>query len=209
MDLNEENVENVDNPALIPADFFNDKVFSEETDFEKLINSPEFQTITKFTIEEKPINIMLILLKFCVSNVLTFSATSSLLKLVNKLLGKPVLPDSPHFINRYFNPKNKTEYHGICSNKECLGYLGEIKDFNVRRQCPTCGEKQKLSKTSYKNFFTVIDPAASIQKLINRFDEYYDDIMEGKVGCPGIIQDIYDGAKYMEFVSNLPHSEKK
>lgn len=192
-----------------PADFFNEESFCQQTDLEKLLHSAEFNENMTFSIKNKPINILLILLKFSVSNVLTFSATSQLLKLVNNLLGKPILPDTPHFINKYFNPNLDTEYHGMCSNRECLAYLGKIESFNVSFSCRICGEVQKLSKTSYKNFFAIIDPSVSIQKVINRYDQYYDDVMENRLNTPGVIKDIFDGAIYKEFVSNLPDSDKK
>lgn len=204
----------IDAGLACPLEFFNEvppPQFQQEdqSNLEKLFQSEGFFEIVECTVSKSPADILLMILKYCVSNTISFSGTRQSLTLMNNFLGKDILPDSPHFINKYFNPKNNVEYHGLCKNAECSGYLGKIVDFNKLVKCPACAQEQKLSKMSYKNFFVIMDPTESIKNIMNRYGDSYDDIIANKNHKPGTIQDIMDGDRYKRFVNTLPEEERR
>lgn len=195
---------------ISPVDFFNEREYpdSKVSDFEKFLNSEGFCKSREFTIKKSPADILLMILKFCVSNSLTLKAICDLLKLFNNLVSENVLPDNKHFVNKYFNPHNAAEYHGICSNENCGAYLGKLSDFNNNVTCPVCGEEEKISRSSYKSFFVIIDPTESIKRVINRYDDFYHNAVSGNYGEPGKFCDIFDGKRHKNLVSSLPEDQK-
>lgn len=192
-----------------PEELFNDSESQPSSPFENLINSEGFFEPLNLILNKSPADILLFLLKFSFSNSLTLSGICQLLKLVNNLFDADVLPTSEYFVNKYFNPDNKTEYHALCSNEECMGYLGKIENFNQDIKCPVCQKTKKISKTSHKNFFVIIDPSVTIKNIVNRYDKFYDDVVSNENHRAETIEDIYDGQKYKEFVSSLPPDQKK
>lgn len=96
----------------------------------------------------------------------------------------------------------------MCSNENCEGYMGKIETFKNDIECPICKSTVKVSKNSYKNFFVIIDPSDAITDVINRYHEYYDDIVSNAKPNYGLIEDIVDAEVHKKFVSNLPEEAK-
>lgn len=119
------------------------------------------------------------------------------------------MPDNKYFVDKYFNPHNNAEYHGTCSNEQCGEYLGRISDFGKNMTCSVCDETVKISKVSYKNFFVIIDPTVAIKNVINKYDKYYDNIVSQEASSNHVINDVYHGKMYKEFVSSLPLDQKR
>lgn len=67
--------------------------------------------------------VILMVMTLALRHSLTWEASSDILKMVNQIFGKKVVPDSKYFLKKYF-PANteKNVYHIYCS--QCHRYLG-------------------------------------------------------------------------------------
>ncbi len=179
----------------------------EQSNFDQLLNSEGFFEVIKEKVCRTPAEILLGILKFGVSNTLSLKGISDLLKFVNNIFSEQILPESSHFINKYFNPRNRTEFHGICSNTDCGDYLGQIFNFQEKLVCPTCKKEENVSKITYRNFFMLIDPSESIRNVIERYDTYFCNLMEETSVPSENIKDIYNGQMYQDLRSKLQTSD--
>ncbi|XP_031781065.1 uncharacterized protein LOC116416480 isoform X1 [Nasonia vitripennis] len=150
--------------------------------------------------------IFLMILKFSISNELSFSGLINLFKLINSMFETPILPDSRHIIDKLVNPKEGVEYHVVC--QECSVYLGKIGDIPSSSICNVCNSTINLKNNTDSTFFTLINPAQQISDLISNHEDYFYYVTNQRVHKQGHISDVYDGKKYTEFVKSLPNEEK-
>ncbi|OXU17908.1 hypothetical protein TSAR_008860, partial [Trichomalopsis sarcophagae] len=85
------------------------------------------------TVNKSRGEILLLILKFSISNELSFSGLVNLFKLINSMFETPILPDSRHIIDKLVNPKEGVEHHAVC--QKCIVYLGKIGDIPSSSIC--------------------------------------------------------------------------
>lgn len=137
------------------------------------------------------------LIKFALLSVLSLSAVCSLFLLINSMFARPILPRSKYFIEKMFNPKNSTIYHGLCS--QCGMNLGSFSRSDSNLHCNLCNLDINTKDSAYKDFFVTFDPSSQISELLQTHNDYYDKVMHDK-RTGRTMRDIYDGKYYRKFV---------
>lgn len=173
---------------------------------ELLATTDIFHKITH-PVKATPGELLLMILKFSSTNMLSLSAICNLISLINNIFEMPILPESRYLIDKLFNFQDKAQYHAICPT--CCKYLGKIKDIGKEIHCDMCDTSITVSKISSSNCFVILDPSIKISNLIKHHQDYYNYIVNNRVNNSGEIKDIYDGQCYKMFLSSLVENDKK
>lgn len=181
--------------------------FKNPENLRDLMEKPGFFDIVATPLTKSPGEIFLMTLKFSISNMLTQTAVSNLLRLINNLFIEPIFPDSRYFIDKLFNPKSNVEFHAVCPT--CSEYVGKVEDVDSAIECQVCHNNVDLSNPSCLHFFVMINPSTSIAELIEEFQDYYDYVMQERRHEKKHLKDIYDGKCYRTLVSSLPDGVKQ
>lgn len=168
----------------------------------EFISSDDFSDPIDATCDKSKGEVFLILLKYCIINNLSVTATRNLFKLINTLFPEQILPDTTYFLDQLINTGNEVEYHAVCHN--CTCYIGEFKKISSNvTNCVYCKQPLELNSPSNISFFALINPSVQISDLLSQNSKYYDDCIYRRVYEHTTIRDIYDGLKYQEFVQSL------
>ncbi|XP_073724631.1 uncharacterized protein [Misgurnus anguillicaudatus] len=123
-----------------------------------------------------------------------------LLKLINTLFGKEVVPVSKYLFNKAFkNNSEMLEFHFYC--KSCRSYIGtqqNIEEKNIT-QCLQCSDPLEISTLNSGSFFINVPIAPQIQALLQN-PEISNNIAYRYERSKNehIISDIYDGYMYAQ-----------
>lgn len=60
------------------------------------------------------------------SNHLSVTAMTDLLKLINNIFRTPILPESKYMIDKLLNPEGGVTFHAVCNT--CSAYIEEFVD---------------------------------------------------------------------------------
>lgn len=146
-------------------------------------------------------------LKFALSAELTHTAVTQLFKAVNCMFASKVLPDISYFIDKLFFSTEFVKYHSICPN--CDSYVGTFVLSDREKECNVCQEKFSINGKNYNNFVETFNIKNNIKTLLEKHENYYNDIMKNWIHEDGVYNDIYDGNTYRNFVDDLPNDEKQ
>ena len=132
-----------------------------------------------------------------------------LTQLINGILDKKILPSDPDKLDAIFNNQENVTYHATCPH--CGTYAGKLEDLEDDFVCSNskCLQTSKWSNPSLENLFSVINPSTAVAELLSQHEEYYDYVVRERKHEEGIIQDIYDGDKYLEFVNSLGPDDRQ
>lgn len=128
---------------------------------------------------------------------ITGTQLDDLLKLINTLFGKEVIPRSKYLFNKVFkNNSDIVEFHFYC--KTCKVYIGTQEDIDKNiAQCAICSAPIEISSLNSASFFINIPVAPQIQTMLE--NPQIQNSMSYRHQRPQnehIISDIYDGEKY-------------
>lgn len=109
---------------------------------------------------------------------ITGTQLDDLLKFINTLFGKDVLPRSKYMFNKIFkNNSDMVEFHFYC--KTCKMYIGtqeDIRDKNIA-QCVICNTAVETNSSNSGSFFINIPIAPQIQTLLQNYTKGHNVIM--------------------------------
>lgn len=137
---------------------------------------------------------------------MNMSEFEGVMKLVNTLFPKKVVPDTRYLLDKLFKSVAGTHYHFVCSN--CLDYIGEF-DNNVTTevQCKnaSCLTVNQISNLNESSFFVIFDLPPQIEILLCKdkiFEELKNpfDLLDNQ---PGPMKDVYNGTAYQNFITSL------
>lgn len=189
------------------GDFDASEVSSKDPkNLQELLQSQGFCDTITTSVERSPAELLLMLLKYSVSNKLPLTSISNLMKLINSVFATPIVPDSRHMINKFFNSNDSAEFHASCPH--CDTYIGKFGELSVTTECANCHTIVDVSKPSSGNYYAIVDPSDAIADYLNAFEDYYTYIMHERRHEKGRIKDVYDGSRYRDFVKNLPETAK-
>lgn len=145
-------------------------------------------------------------LKYALFNHVSMLGTENLLKLINNVFGKRILPDSRYLIEKICNSKEKMTLHAMCP--VCYDYLGEFKELGDIVICKICDTSVDTSNPSNICFFAYINPSSDIQDILKLYEKYYEYVISNRTHEKGHYRDIYDGKMYRDFVKTLSNTDK-
>lgn len=119
----------------------------------------------------------------------------------------PILPNTKYFIDKLFYPKKWSKFHAVCT--QCSQYAGAFeprKDDNV--QCRTRRRKINVEHYDFKDFFVTMEPSNPISELIQTNSDHFNFVLSQRIHEEGLINYIYDGKLYREFVECLNEADK-
>ncbi|KAL7377185.1 hypothetical protein ABVT39_023428 [Epinephelus coioides] len=141
---------------------------------------------------------LLMVMSHAARHNITGTQLDDLLKLINTLFDKEVLPRSKYLFNKVFkNNSEIVDFQFYC--KTCKIYIGTqeyIKDKNIA-QCAICSAPIEISSLNSASFFINIPIAPQVQALLEN-----PEIQNGmcyrhqRPRNDHVISDIYDGEKY-------------
>lgn len=166
----------------------------------ELINNEEFFNLMSLNVQKSQAELLLMLLKFSMSNTLPITGISNLFKLTNIICNRVVVPETRYKIDQLFNDDNIT-LHGVCH--ECTKYIGTFQDFNYLVNCTNCDTPIDMSNPSSQCYLAMFDPSNAIRDYIETNENYYDYVVKEREHEINHIKDIYDGALYRKFVQGL------
>lgn len=171
----------------------------------KVLNDKKVFNIIDEPVKVSTAELLLMLIKFALISALSLSAVCSLFLLINSIFATPVIPKSKYFIEKLFNPKNSTTFHGLCP--QCGISIGTFCRSNSNLYCNLCNINVSTKDAAYKNFFVTFDTSSQIIELLNTHIDYYDKVMHNKK-IDNLIRDIYDGKCYREFIKDLSPEDR-
>lgn len=131
---------------------------------------------------------------------ITETQLHDLLKLINILFGKEVLPRSKYLFNKVFkNNSDIVEFHFYC--KTCKVYIGtkqDIQDKNIV-QCAICSAPIEISSLNSASFFINVPITPQIQTLLEN-PEIQNSMTyrHQRLQNEHVISDRYDGEMYRD-----------
>lgn len=170
------------------------------------LQSPDILTAITTPVIVSKGELMMIFLKFAIFAELTHTATMQLFKAVNCMFASNVLPDTLYFIDKLFFSTEFVTYHCICPF--CKGYVGIFKRSDRQMQCSICEKEISLNGKNFDSFFATFDVKSSIQTLLEKHEDYYNNVVTNGFHNFEEFHDIYDGNVYRKFVESLPVDER-
>lgn len=155
---------NLDDAVIAPKDQFFDTIENfdgqsneENPDFlENLLQSANLNTSKSLSICVKPIEILMMTIKYCFYNNSTYKGFLELLKMFNVIFNDQVLPESLKFFEKLFDHDMKKEFHAICPFCDQF-YLGRVDTIKNKLWCKKCKVMVDVSKPCFRNFFVLLD----------------------------------------------------
>lgn len=169
------------------------------------ICNDDFSARIDTCVDKSRSEIFLMVLEYSLRHRSSLSEICSLLRLINTIFSRTLLPDTRWIFDNIINSKSTLEYHGICPN--CSKYLGKIRHLKSSMTCEVCLEIVEFDGPSSSNIFLLIDPTESIKLLLEDNQQYYEYIVKERK-YDGRIRDIFDGKCYRSFVKSLPTNER-
>ena len=116
-----------------------------------------------------------------------------ILKFVNMIAGKPVIPETEYYIKKLFKPKGTMQIHFYC--EACGFYLGSLADFSeATSDCDHCGKSSNVRELS-GNFFVTMSVKQELEYILAQPDLTF----VSRDGRPdGVYSDVVDGDMYKE-----------
>ena len=141
---------------------------------------------------------LLMLMSHAAKHNITGTQLEDLLKLINILFGKEVIPRSKYLFQKVFkNNSDIVEFHFYC--KSCKMYIGtqkEINDANILH-CAVCSAPIEISTMNSASFFINVPIAPQIQALLENPEIQINiNYRHQRPQDEHVISDIYDGEKY-------------
>lgn len=175
-------------------------------ELQKKLQSPQILETITTPIAVSQGELLLMLLKYAIVNELSHSAVIQLFKAVNCIFVTKVLPDSGYFIDKLFFSSEFVKYHAICP--DCKNYAGVFVRSNREKQCYFCEKTFSVNGKNFNNFFATFNIKNNIKSLLEKYDHYYNSVME-RVYERGVFSDIYDGMAYQRFLDSLLPEDRK
>ncbi|XP_031777409.1 uncharacterized protein LOC116415911 [Nasonia vitripennis] len=169
--------------------------------FNKLFNDTNFFESLNLTVDSSPAELLLMSLKYSVSNKLSVTGILNLLKFVNRLCGKNILPESKYQFDQLCKNENTLTLHAVCLT--CSMYIGTFEKSNKSVNCENCNSLIDVSNPSNACYFAIVNPSNAVRDYIESHENYYDYIVSERIHEPNVIKDIYDGECYKNFLNNL------
>ncbi|XP_043470909.1 uncharacterized protein LOC122504076 [Leptopilina heterotoma] len=165
------------------------------------INIEAFKRPINVSVNKTLGEVMLMVLKFILVHSLSLTAITDLFNLINCIFSESFLPNTRYLIDKLFYPKNNTKLYAICP--KWSAYIGIFERKNTFLKCKICKLKFNCKDYAYKDFFVLMDVTHPISKLIEANSEYWKYVVKQRPYESNVIEDIYDGKKYREFLSTL------
>lgn len=183
-------------------------MLDEEKDNNNPFNREEFFDMVQLNIEQSPAQLLLLTLKYAVKNRLSRSALIDLLKFLNHICGKKVVPDTSYLLDKLCKGGDQYSLHAVCPT--CEVYLGKFEDLNQNGvvNCKNCHKTVDTKNPSNPCYYLIINPSKEISDILQVHEEYYDNIMFKRRHKKNRLKDIYDGKMYRRFVRNLNDDDK-
>lgn len=181
----------------------------ESSSFEHLLASDGFFDVINVGVNISKGELLLLIMKYCIEHNLSQTAISDLLKLINMIFHKNILPDSRYFIDKLFNKSDYVEYHAVCP--KCNSYLGTYDRRSMRpenKSCEVCQTTVVVNDSTFKNFFIIMNPASEIKALLEANETYYNHVVNERIYEKGVYKDIYDGGEYRKLIKTVQNDSK-
>lgn len=188
-------------------DGINDESYKCPKNLAEMMGSADFMQPIKASVTIKKGELFLMILKFCITNILSVTAMTNLFKLINVIFESPIMPDTRYSLDNLLNPKDHAEFHAFCHN--CTAYIGKFGEISSIKNCQVCEAELDLDNPSNTSFFVMLDPSTQIQDLISFYEDHYDYVVRERVPNRDRIEDVYDGKEYRKFVNSLPADERR
>jgi len=130
---------------------------------------------------------------------LSWLAVTDVLKMVNVLYGKKIVPSTKYFLMKYFEVgREDTIFHVYCP--VCEKYLGKREEVSNDEGIVSCTCGQRFQTTSTDSYFLSVNMKGQLQDLFKndtfvRLLEYRNERPKPKNGA---VDDILDGARYRD-----------
>lgn len=141
---------------------------------------------------------VLMVMSYAARHNITGTQLDDMLKLINSLFGKEILPRSKYMFNKIFkNNSDIVEFHFYC--KTCKIYIGAQEDIKAKNitECVNCKTPIEANSLNSGSFFINIPIAPQIQTLLET-PEIQNNInyKQQRPQRDQVISDIYDGEMY-------------
>lgn len=141
---------------------------------------------------------VLMVMSYAAKHNITGTQLDDLLKLINTLFGKEVLPRSKYMFQKVFkNNSDVVEFHYYC--KTCKVYIGKQEEIHHKNiaQCEIYSTPIETNSLNSGSFFINIPIAPQIRTLLQN-PEIQKNInyKRQRSQCDHVISDIYDGEMY-------------
>ncbi|XP_031781760.1 uncharacterized protein LOC116416701 [Nasonia vitripennis] len=175
----------------------------------KFINESSFFESVELTVTRSPAELLLMALKYAVSNTLSITGILNLLKMINNICGKNIIPESKYRFDQICNNENTVTLHAVCPT--CSQYIGTFEDLNSSVKCQKCDTSIDVSNLSSPCYFAIINPSNTIRDYIEIHENYYDYVVSERVHETNVIKDIYDGwvECYKQFLNKLNYTDRR
>ena len=170
-----------------------------------MLDTPNFTSIIKCYPVITPAQLLLSILKYAHKNSSAVTEIEQILAIVNNIFSSSVLFDSGYYIRKLCSRNDTVTFYKLCP--KCKHLIGNTKELPHELECDNCKEKIKSNDLS-DNVFALIDPTEAIQEYITLYEDHYDYVVKERQHEHGIIEDIYDGLEYRNFVNSLSHEDK-
>lgn len=139
--------------------------------------------------------LLLLLITFTLRHNLSFAALLDLLKLINFVFSKTVLPASKHMLSKVFTHfSQRTELHFLCTF--CQSYLASHKNNNQRKHyvCSHCNKTNSTQDLKSQSYFVTLPVDLQVKSFLEN-DNFRNslNLRFTRATSENVLRDIYDG----------------
>lgn len=142
---------------------------------------------------------MLMVMTFAMRHCLSAAGLIQLLRLINEVIGRPVLTETKHMLEKIFHRSANLSFQFYCTF--CLSYVCEYRERDTENvACGNCGAQCYVANLDKEIFFIMSDLKSQMKVLLEKPDVYcqlgYRSFRNKE--SESSIEDIYDGDIYKE-----------
>lgn len=184
-----------------------EEIDADSNNINKLFDESNFFESVSINVNRSPAELLLMALRFALSTQLSVTGILGLLKFVNRICSKSVVPETKYQLDKLCNNENTFTLHAVCTT--CSMCLGTFEEFDKSFKCENCNTLIDVSNPSNSCYFATINPSNSVRDYLHLHENYYDDVVSHRIHETNLIKDIYDGESYRQFLNKLNDYDRK
>lgn len=127
----------------------------------------------------------------------TMKMMEEYMKLINKVLGGRVFPDTKYLLHKMFSKDSSATYHLECKSCRLYGFKYQLNtEIELHYECFRCGHHNNLKKP--KVIFVTFPIKPILEMLVQRFSDHL--IIHAEIPAAFPMDDVFNGKLYRETV---------
>ena len=177
--------------------------------FTKMLSQEDCLKAINVPVAANPGEIILMILKFSITNNLSYTAVKNLFVLINSIFAEPILPETRYLIEKLITSIDNATCHFTCDSCSSVITFALNKDDKQPIKCNNCETFFSRGSIQNRESFVLWDVSQEIREKLEDNAEYYNYVVRHRQSEDGVFTSIYDRRCYKQFVNSLDECDRE